>query len=71
MTHYRYGATLRPFGQLNLNRLEACTGPGSFLPHPSGAEFAHGTMAFHRRMSPFEESQFDLTFLWEFEEACK
>jgi hypothetical protein len=67
MTHYRYGATLRPFGQLNLNRLEACDNSqriGWLSPRP----FAFGTMLFHRKMTDFEVKQFDLTYLGEEED---
>lgn len=65
MTHYRYGATLRPFGQLNLNRLEAC--PTSYR---DAKGFAHGSMAFHRLLTDFEATQLDLTFLHEEEGTC-
>jgi hypothetical protein len=61
MTRYRYGATLRPFGQLNLRRLEAC-------PYSSGTDprFAtHGTLAFHHPLTEFQCNQLDLTFLGE------
>lgn len=64
MKHYRYGATLRPFTQLNLNRLQAC--PPS-LQDSRG--FAHGSMLFHRLLSDFEATQLDLTFLREEEPA--
>lgn len=60
MNHYRYGATLRPFTQLNLNRLQAC--PPSFRPAEG---FAHGSMLFHRPLTSFECSQLDLTFMQE------
>lgn len=67
MMHYRYGATLRPFTQLNLNRLQAC--PPSLQPAEG---FAHGSMLFHRLLTDFEVNQFDLTFLGEDEpgEPC-
>jgi hypothetical protein len=66
MEHFRYGAQLRPFTQLNLRRLESCD-----FSFRNEAGFAHGTMAFHRRLTPFEESQLDLTFLGqENEERC-
>jgi hypothetical protein len=66
MTHYRYGATLRPFTQLNLRRLEACE--HSYSQH--GRYPAHGTMAFHRPLTDFEVKQLDLVFLTEEEGPC-
>lgn len=60
MRLYRYGAELRPFNQLNLNRLEV--DPTSFL---KDERFPFGTMAFRRQMTEFEVNQFDLTFLGE------
>lgn len=59
-TAYRYGATLRPWSQLNLNRL-------GYIAFSDQADprFAFGTAAFSRRMTDFEVSQFDLEFIGE------
>ena len=67
MTRYRYGATLRPFGQLNLNRLDLCPSLTSFEPRHG---FRFGTAAFHRRLTDFEVNQFDLEYLGEEECPC-
>lgn len=65
MTHYRYSSLLRPFSQFNLNRLEAC--PTSFRQLP---QQPFGTMAFHRRLTAFEESHLDMTLVGEEEGPC-
>jgi hypothetical protein len=60
-TAYRYGATLRPFNQLNLARLEYL-----FLSDQADPSFPRfGTAAFARKLTDFEVSQFDLTFVSE------
>ncbi len=66
MQHFRYGATLRPFTQLNLRRLEACE--LSFAHSPN---YAHGTMAFHRKLTDFEANQLDLELLTTANYGCQ
>lgn len=65
MRAFRYGGTLRPWGQLNLRRLEVC----DFGWRPDhGERFTFGTAAFHRQLTDFEVRQFDLQYLGE--ETC-